>query len=78
VTTEGFSQRFESTHREPHTHLLSLFNQPMIYCPIQTVMNAGLQEIFLEPEATTAGIFAPLLGNGRPPGVVRLLKRPQN
>jgi glucose-1-phosphate thymidylyltransferase len=37
----------------------------MVYCPIQTLINAGIEEILLVAGGKTCRDFLRLLGNGR-------------
>jgi glucose-1-phosphate thymidylyltransferase len=46
-------------------HLLPVFNRPMIYYPIQCLLEAGIDEIMLVTGGSFAGDFLQLLGNGR-------------
>jgi glucose-1-phosphate thymidylyltransferase len=43
-------------------HLLPVFNKPMIYYPIQTLVDAGIEDILLVTGGTNAGDFLRLLG----------------
>jgi glucose-1-phosphate thymidylyltransferase len=53
-------------------HLLPVFNQPMIYYPIQTLVNAGITDIMIVTGGTSAGDFLRLLGNGKAFGLKHL------
>ena len=60
----------EGTRLHPNTkvtnkHLLPVYNQPMIYYPIQTMLRAGISDILILPGKNHAGDFAKLLGSGR-------------
>jgi glucose-1-phosphate thymidylyltransferase len=46
-------------------HLLPVYDKPMVYYPIQTLVNAGIEEILLVTGGKNAGEFLRLLGNGR-------------
>jgi len=50
-------------------HLLPVFDKPMIYYPLQTLIKAGLQDIMIVSGAGHAGHFLELLGSGRQFGV---------
>ena len=46
-------------------HLLPIFNKPMIYYPIQTLVDVGITDIMLVTGGSNAGEFLRLLGNGK-------------
>lgn len=46
-------------------HLLNIYNKPMIYYPIQTLVDAGIREIMLVTGGNNAGDFLRLLGSGK-------------
>lgn len=46
-------------------HLLPVYNQPMIYYPIQSLTRAGIDEIVIVTGGHYAGDFLNLLGNGK-------------
>jgi glucose-1-phosphate thymidylyltransferase len=46
-------------------HLLPVYNEPMIYYPIRTLVNAGIDEILIVTGGNSAGEFLRLLGNGK-------------
>jgi len=53
-------------------HLLPVYNQPMIYYPIQTLVNAGINDIMVVTGGNSAGDFLRLLGNGKAFGLKHL------
>src|SRR4029079_85250 len=53
-------------------HLLPVYNQPMIYYPIQTLVNAGITDIMIVTGGNSAGDFLRLLGNGKGFGLKHL------
>jgi glucose-1-phosphate thymidylyltransferase len=53
-------------------HLLPVFNKPMIYYPIQTLINAGVDDIMIVTGGNYAGHFLQLLGNGKEFGLKHL------
>lgn len=53
-------------------HLLPVHNQPMIYYPIQTLINAGIDDIMIVTGGNSAGDFLRLLGNGKEFGLKHL------
>jgi glucose-1-phosphate thymidylyltransferase len=46
-------------------HLLPVYDKPMIYYPIQTLINAGIDDILIVTGGNSAGDFLKLLGNGK-------------
>src|ERR1700686_2661307 len=46
-------------------HLLSIYDKPMIFYPIQTLVDAGIREILLVTGGRNSGDFLRLLANGR-------------
>lgn len=53
-------------------HLLPVYNRPMVYYPIQTLINAGIKEIMIVTGGNSAGDFLRLLKNGRDFGLTHL------
>src|SRR3954463_9931748 len=53
-------------------HLLPVYNQPMVYYPIQTLVSAGIREIMIVTGGNSAGDFLKLLGNGKAFGLKHL------
>src|SRR5438270_10753384 len=53
-------------------HLLPVYNQPTVYYPIQTLVNAGISEIMIVTGGNSAGDFLKLLKNGRAFGLKHL------
>lgn len=45
--------------------LLPVYNKPMIYYPLETLLNAGIKEIFIIAASEHAGDFLRLLGSGK-------------
>jgi glucose-1-phosphate thymidylyltransferase len=50
-------------------HLLPVYNKPMIYYPLQTLVDAGITEIMIVSGPEHAGHFLHLLGSGKEFGV---------
>ena len=53
-------------------HLLPVYDRPMIYYPIQTLVNAGIDDIMIVTGGRKSGDFLSLLGNGRDFGLKHL------
>src|ERR1700684_896308 len=65
VLAGGMGSRLNPLTRVINKHLLPVYDKPMIYYPIQTLVNAGITEILLVTGGKNAGEFLRLLGNGR-------------
>jgi glucose-1-phosphate thymidylyltransferase len=72
VLAGGTGSRLFPITRVTNKHLLSVYDKPMVYYPIQTLVNAGIQEILLVTGGKNAGDFLRLLGNGRDFGLKHL------
>lgn len=64
ILAGGLGKRLEPLTRITNKHLLPIYNRPMIYYPLQTLVEAGLNEIMLVVGGNHAGEFLRLLGNG--------------
>ncbi len=65
VLAGGTGSRLFPLTKVTNKHLLPVFNKPMIYYPIQTLVDAGIREILLVTGGKNAGEFLRLLGNGK-------------
>lgn len=65
VLAGGLGTRLDPVTRVINKHLLPVYDKPMIYYPIQTLVNAGIEEILVVAGGQNAGDFLRLLGNGR-------------
>ncbi|HXX14866.1 MAG TPA: sugar phosphate nucleotidyltransferase [Candidatus Eremiobacteraceae bacterium] len=72
VLAGGTGSRLSPLTRVTNKHLLPIHNRPMVYYPIQTLVNAGIEEILLVTGGSNAGDFLRLLGNGRDFGLRHL------
>src|SRR6202161_1847735 len=72
VLAGGTGSRLNPLTRVTNKHLLPIYDKPMIYYPIQTLVNAGIREILLVTGSKNAGDFLRLLGNGRDFGLKHL------
>ncbi len=61
----GTGSRLLPLTKVTNKHLLPVYDKPMIYYPIQTLVNAGITEILIVTGGKNAGEFLRLLGNGR-------------
>jgi glucose-1-phosphate thymidylyltransferase len=65
VLAGGNGSRLNPLTRVTNKHLLPIYNKPMIYYPIETLVQAGITEILIVTGGKNAGDFLRLLGNGR-------------
>ena len=72
VLAGGLGSRLLPLTRVTNKHLLPVYNKPMIYYPIQALVNAGIREILLVTGGNNAGDFLKLLGNGKEFGLRHL------
>jgi glucose-1-phosphate thymidylyltransferase len=72
VLAGGLGSRLRPLTSITNKHLLPVYNQPMIYYPIQTLVNAGIQDIMIVTGGNSAGDFLKLLGNGKAFGLKHL------
>ena len=72
VLAGGLGTRLRPLTAVTNKHLLPVFNQPMIYYPIQTLVNAGITDIMVVTGGNSAGDFLRLLGNGKAFGLKHL------
>ena len=72
VLAGGLGSRLNPLTKVTNKHLLPVYNQPMIYYPIQTLINAGINDIMIVTGGNSAGDFLKLLGNGKDFGLKHL------
>jgi glucose-1-phosphate thymidylyltransferase len=65
VLAGGLGSRLNPLTKVTNKHLLPIFDKPMIYYPIQTLVNAGIKDILVVTGGKNAGEFLRLLGNGK-------------
>ena len=68
----GLGTRLHPLTRVTNKHLLPVFDRPMIYYPLQALLNAGVRDIMLVTGGNNAGDFLRLLGNGKDFGLKHL------
>jgi glucose-1-phosphate thymidylyltransferase len=64
ILAGGLGKRLDPLTRITNKHLLPVYDRPMIYYPIQTLVDAGIRDILLVTGGNNAGDFLRLLGNG--------------
>src|SRR5882724_5753278 len=72
VLAGGLGSRLFPLTKITNKHLLPVYNRPMIYYPIQTLVDAGISEILIVTGGNNAGDFLKLLGNGKEFGLKHL------
>jgi glucose-1-phosphate thymidylyltransferase len=65
VLAGGAGSRLNPLTRVTNKHLLPIFDKPMVYYPIQTLVNAGIEDILIVTGGKNTGDFLRLLGDGR-------------
>lgn len=69
ILAGGTGSRLDPLTKVTNKHLLPIYNQPMIYYPINTLKGAGLEDILIVSGTHHAGHFLELLGRGEDMGV---------
>ncbi len=64
VLAGGLGSRLFPLTKVTNKHLLPVFDRPMVYYPIQCLVNAGITDIMIVTGGNSAGHFLQLLGNG--------------
>ncbi len=72
VLAGGLGTRLFPLTKITNKHLLPVYDKPMIYYPIQTLVDAGIREIMIVTGGNNAGDFLKLLGNGSEFGLKHL------
>ena len=65
VLAGGLGTRLYPLTRVTNKHLLPIYDKPMIYYPIETLVRAGIEQILIVTGGNNAGDFLRLLGNGK-------------
>jgi len=72
VLAGGSGSRLSPLTRVTNKHLLPIYDKPMIYYPLQTLVEAGIQDILIVTGGNNAGDFLRLLRNGKDFGLNQL------
>lgn len=64
ILAGGNGSRLKPLTNVVNKHLLPVWNKPMIYYPIQSMVNSGITDILLVCGGQNAGDFLRILGNG--------------
>jgi len=72
ILAGGLGTRLHPLTKITNKHLLPVYDRPMIFYPIQTLINAGIDDIMIVTGGNSAGDFLKLLGNGKDFGLKHL------
>jgi glucose-1-phosphate thymidylyltransferase len=72
ILAGGKGSRLFPLTKITNKHLLPIYDQPMIYYPIQALVDAGIRDILIVTGGNYAGDFLQLLGTGRQIGIDNL------
>jgi glucose-1-phosphate thymidylyltransferase len=64
ILAGGLGTRLYPLTKITNKHLLPVFDKPMVFYPIQCLVNAGITDIMIVTGGNFAGHFLQLLGNG--------------
>ncbi|MBM3699976.1 MAG: spore coat protein [Actinobacteria bacterium] len=65
ILAGGLGTRMYPCTKVTNKHLLPVYNKPMIYYPLLTMVNAGLKDIMIVTGGNYAGDFLRIIGNGK-------------
>jgi glucose-1-phosphate thymidylyltransferase len=72
ILAGGLGTRLYPLTKVTNKHLLPVYDKPMIFYPIQTLINAGIRDILVVTGGNNAGDFLRLLGNGADFGLAHI------
>ena len=72
ILAGGTGSRLYPLTRVTNKHLLPVYDKPMLYYPLQTLVDAGIQDILIVTGGNNAGDFLRLLRNGKDFGLKQL------
>jgi glucose-1-phosphate thymidylyltransferase len=72
ILAGGLGSRLFPLTKITNKHLLPVYDRPMIFYPLQTLINAGIDDIMIVTGGSAAGEFLRLLGNGKEFGLKHL------
>jgi len=72
VLAGGTGSRLSPLTRVTNKHLLPIYDKPMVYYPLQTLVEAGVKDILIVTGGNNAGDFLRLLRNGKDFGLEQL------
>jgi glucose-1-phosphate thymidylyltransferase len=72
ITAGGEGTRLRPITYATNKHLLPVYDRPMVYYPIETMVAAGIDDIMIVTGGNNAGDFLRILGNGNQFGLKHL------
>lgn len=72
ILAGGTGSRLHPLTRVTNKHLLPVYDKPMLYYPMQTLVDAGINDILIVTGGNNAGDFLRLLRNGKDFGLKQL------
>jgi glucose-1-phosphate thymidylyltransferase len=72
ILAGGTGSRLHPLTKITNKHLLPIYDKPMIYYPLQTLVDAGITEILIVTGGRNSGDFLRLLANGKEFGLKHL------
>ena len=72
ILAGGLGSRLRPLTKVTNKHLLPIYDKPMIFYPIQTLVEAGIKDILLVTGGRNSGDFLRLLANGKEFGLAHL------
>ncbi len=72
ILAGGIGSRLYPLTRVTNKHLLPVYDKPMIFYPLQTLVDAGVRDILIVTGGQNAGDFLRLLQNGKEFGLQQL------
>ncbi len=72
ILAGGSGSRLHPLTRVTNKHLLPVYDKPMLYYSLQTLVDAGIQDILIVTGGNNAGDFLRLLRNGKDFGLQQL------
>ncbi len=72
ILAGGIGSRLYPLTRVTNKHLLPVYDKPMIFYPLQTLIDAGVRDILIVTGGQNAGDFLRLLQNGKEFGLQQL------
>ena len=65
ILAGGLGSRLSPLTKVTNKHLLPIYDKPMIYYPIETLVRSGVDDILIVTGGKNAGDFLRLIGNGK-------------